>query len=157
MSFNTIKIPETNYQMELKKLALSPPEQYLINLVENNFGKKDLRIKSKDLFDEFLAFCTEQNIDYKTSSIKFGVKLANLNVPGVSKFREKSGMIYILDVKKVSGHFKVDQELNEDEFIDFEDDEETQEYEQMKLIEPTINEVKKKVNPIFQLFDELDC
>jgi hypothetical protein len=157
MSFNTIKIPETNYQMELKKLALSPPEQYLINLVENNFGKKDLRIKSKDLFDEFLAFCTEQNIDYKTSSIKFGVKLANLNVPGVSKFREKSGMIYILDVKKVSGHFKVDQELNEDEFIDFEDDEETQEDEQMKLIEPTINEVKKKVNPIFQLFDELDC
>jgi hypothetical protein len=111
--FHHIPIPETNYQQELKKLSLTPPEQFLINLTESK--NDSFEVTAKSLFDNFQKFCTESNINYDITSLKLGVKIANLNVNGLTKSRNKHGMIYNINPVKVKNYFNV---MNDEIFID---------------------------------------
>ena len=47
--FNEIPIPKTEYQENLKQLELSPPEQFIRELVVNE-TKESIEIKSKDIY-----------------------------------------------------------------------------------------------------------
>ena len=55
--FGLIPIPCTVYQNELKKLDLTPPEQFLIHLCEVN--KQNVEFTAKDMFQMFQDFLTE--------------------------------------------------------------------------------------------------
>jgi hypothetical protein len=82
--FNEIPIPKTEYQENLKQLALSPPEQFIRELVINE-TKDIIEIKSKDVYTKFNNWCVENNIDYDITPLKLSVRLANLNIKGVDK------------------------------------------------------------------------
>jgi len=104
--FNEIEIPKTEYQSNLKKLELSPPEQFLIEMC----GKKDgiVEILSKDLYDQFMSFTLAHNIEYSTTPLKFAVKLSNLKINGFEKGRHtKKGETKIMDIDKIKKHFKI--------------------------------------------------
>ena len=112
--FGLIPIPSTTYQNELKKLDMTPPEQFLVRLCEVYVDKKNIEITAKEMFEMFQQFLTESNINYEINSLKFGVKLANLNINGLSKGRCKSGNTYKLDIKQLQKHFEINEDVFED-------------------------------------------
>jgi len=111
--FGLIPIPCTVYQNELKKLDLTPPEQFLIHLCEVN--KQNVEFTAKDIFQMFQDFLIESNIVYEITSLKFGVKLANLNISGLSKSRNNKGNVYKLDIQQLQKHFNINEDVFEDE------------------------------------------
>ena len=113
--FGLIPIPSTSYQNELKKLDMTPPEQFLVRLCELNVEKINLEFTAKEFFDMFQDFVTDSNINYEITSLKFGVKLANLNITGLSKGRNKKGNTYKLDIQQLQKHFNLNEDVFEDE------------------------------------------
>ena len=139
--FNEIPIPKTEYQENLKQLSLSPPEQFIRELVINE-TKEIIEIKSKEIFTKFNSWCSDNNIDYDITPLKLSVRLSNLNIKGVDKKHTRDGNSTILNVKKVKEHFKIDQ----DEFID-EEPEPTPEVEvPIEIIQKTKTKKSSKVN-----------
>jgi hypothetical protein len=118
--FNSLPIPNTSYQDELKKLDVTPPEQFLIYLCESS---NNLELTAKEFFTRFQMFLAESNINYETTSLKLGVKLTNLKIDGLTKGRRsKTGVTYILDVEKLKKHFQINTTNDDsnlvDEFVD---------------------------------------
>jgi len=104
--FKELEIPKTNYQENLKLLDLSPPEQYLMDLCSKKEGI--IEMLSRELYDEFSDFITSNNIEYSTTPLKFGVKLANLKISGIEKGRHtKRGETKLIDIEKLRKHFKI--------------------------------------------------
>jgi hypothetical protein len=139
--FNEIPIPKTEYQENLKQLSLSPPEQFIRELVINE-TKDIIEIKSKEIFTKFNSWCSDNNIDYDITPLKLSVRLSNLNIKGVDKKHTRDGNSTILNVKKVKEHFKIDQ----DEFVD-EEPEPTPEVEiPIEIIQKPKTKKSAKVN-----------
>ena len=138
--FNEIPIPKTEYQENLKQLELSPPEQFIRELVINE-TKESIEIKSKDIYTKFSSWCNENNIDYDITPLKLSVRLSNLNIKGLEKKHTRDGNATVLIVKKVKEHFKI----NPDEFID--DEPEPEEEKPLEIVHK-VKAVKKssKVN-----------
>jgi hypothetical protein len=67
------------------KLSLTPPEQFLMYLCEVNENKDNVEIADKDFFKQFQVFLTDNNIEYDTTPLKLGVKLANLKTGSITK------------------------------------------------------------------------
>jgi hypothetical protein len=106
-SFHEKDCPKTEHQKNLAKLSLSPPEQYLIDLCSKKEGI--IEMSSKELYDEFSDFITSNNIEYSTTPLKFGVKIANLRISGIDKGRHtKRGETKMIDIDKLKKHFKID-------------------------------------------------
>ena len=104
--FNIIPLPKTQYQENLRLLDLSPPEQFLIDFCSKNEGV--VEILGKDLYTEFSEWIESNDVEYKTTPLKFGVKLSNLNISGVEKGRHtKKGDMRNIDVDKVNKHFNI--------------------------------------------------
>jgi hypothetical protein len=116
--FNSLPIPQTSYQNELKKLDVTPPEQFLIYLCENQIS--NLELTAKEFFTRFQMFLAESNINYETTSLKLGVKLTNLKIDGLTKGRSKTGVTYILDIEKLKSHFQINTTNieNDTNFVD---------------------------------------
>ena len=110
--FNNIPLPKTSYQENLRLLDLSPPEQFLIEFCSKNEGI--IEVENKDFYNQFNEFIESNNIEYKTTSLKFGVKIANLKIDGVEKGKHtKKGDFRNIDIDKVKKHFNiVDQKEN---------------------------------------------
>ena len=111
--FNNIPLPKTQYQENLRLLDLSPPEQFLIDFCTKNEGI--VEVENKDFFSQFLNFIDSANIEYNTTPLKFGVKIANLKISGIEKGKHtKTGDYRNINVDKINKHFNI----NNDPFID---------------------------------------
>jgi hypothetical protein len=105
-NFHEIDTPKTEHQTNLAKLSLTPPEQFLIDLCSKKEGI--VEILSKDLYDQFMSFTIDHNIEYSTTPLKFAVKLANLKISGFEKGKHtKKGDFKNIDIDKVRKHFKL--------------------------------------------------
>ena len=112
--FNSLPIPKTNYQDNLKLLNYSVPEQFFIDFCSSNDGV--IELDNKELYHLFLNFVESNNIEYKITPLKFGVKISNLNISGISSKRKTSGMSRIIDINKIKNHFNIcDNPFNDDE------------------------------------------
>jgi hypothetical protein len=104
--FNNIPLPKTSYQENLRLLDLSPPEQFLIEFCSKNEGL--VEVENKDFYNQFNEFIETSNIEYKTTPLKFGVKIANLKIDGVEKGKHtKTGDYRNIDIDRVKKHFKI--------------------------------------------------
>ena len=104
--FHELDTPKTEHQTNLAKLSLTPPEQFLIDLCSKKEGI--VEILSKDLYDQFMSFTIDHNIEYFTTPLKFAVKLANLKISGFEKGKHtKKGDFKNIDIDKVRKHFKL--------------------------------------------------
>ena len=105
-NFHEIDTPKTEHQTNLAKLSLTPPEQFLIDICSKKEGI--VEILSKDLYDQFMSFTIDHNIEYSTTPLKFAVKLANLKISGFEKGKHtKKGDFKNIDIDKVRKHFKL--------------------------------------------------
>ena len=104
--FHKIPLPKTSYQENLRLLDLSPPEQFLIEFCSKNEGL--VEVENKDFYNQFNEFIESNNIEYKTTPLKFGVKIANLKIDGVEKGKHtKTGDYRNIDIDRVKKHFKI--------------------------------------------------
>ena len=118
-NFNRIPIPKTAYQTELKKLSLTPPEQFLIHLCEFHDKLDNVEIPDKEFFKQFQEFLVDNNVDYDTTPLKLGVKLANLKTGAISKgtYTNNKGHSKKYNLKILRTKFNI----NDDIFIDEEE------------------------------------
>jgi hypothetical protein len=120
--FHEIPIPTSEYQQNLQELALTPTEQCIINLVQDNTIENInniIQISCNDLFSYFNAFITSQKIEYKINYLQFNVKLKNLNINGIENKKGKTERYKFIDIVKVKEHFKINNNID---FIDEENE-----------------------------------
>jgi hypothetical protein len=67
-----------------------------------------VEVENKDFYNQFIEFIESSNIEYKTTPLKFGVKIANLKIDGIEKGKHtKTGDYRNIDIDKVKKHFKI--------------------------------------------------
>jgi hypothetical protein len=67
--------------------------------------KPEINISSKQLLEEFRDDCLQNGYEYKTSPIKFGIKLKKYQIDGFSVKKTKNVNMYIFDTKKCINWF----------------------------------------------------
>ena len=122
--FNLLTLPSTDYQDNLRLLNLTVLEQFIIDLTSHYNGI--IERTGKEIYEEFVLFKNENNIDYETTPQKIGIKLINLKIDGITKGRHtKVGDTKYYDIDKIKKHFKIsenlfdtEEEINNDNITD---------------------------------------
>jgi len=104
--FGSIPIPMTEYQQLLCELSISPIESFVKDLVSET-EEEELSFTSKELFEKFKEYLHESKTQYELNIIKFGVRLTNLKLIGVSTRHAKKGNLKIFDVPVLKKHFGI--------------------------------------------------
>ena len=111
--YNYKNIPRTEYQDDLKELSVSIPEMWLESFtrttIPNVIGGSDIiELLGKEIFDKFINWQSENNMNYQTNPIKLGMKLKTLNTDGLSKGRDKeNGKTKAFDMIKLRKYFNI--------------------------------------------------
>jgi hypothetical protein len=100
--FNLLLLPTTSYHTHLKELSKSPIDQWLYDFVVNNGDLEEVKETSGNIYNSFLEWCRNNNIDYKVSNIEFSVRLKQTKVKGIMKGpNTKRGKTLIFDIKEL--------------------------------------------------------
>ena len=83
INFNKMKMPVSEYQQDMKDANMSPIEMWIKSFVLDNYYESEVEILDKTQFILFNEWCKKCNIDYKVSSIQFGVRMKRLNINGI--------------------------------------------------------------------------
>jgi hypothetical protein len=106
--FNSLPIPHTEYQSNLKELSVSPIEQWLESFTLSNYEKETMELLGNDTCNLFKSWCTDNGVKYEIDAKKLGVRISNLNIAGVEKGRHTNkGWTKIYDITKLKKHFKL--------------------------------------------------
>lgn len=103
--FHSEKLPTTAYQDNLRENSLSPIEVWIRDVMCARTAKDVYELTNKEIYDSFTKFCYENGITYETSSVKLGVKLSSLNLPGVGALRTKAARGRSFDLEKLRKHY----------------------------------------------------
>jgi len=104
--FHKIKVPMTQYQLNLCELSVSPVEQFIKDFITTT-TEKTIKILAKELFREFNRYIVENKINYETNSTMFGTKISNLSLDGITKKRTSTGYMYTMDTDGLKTHYKL--------------------------------------------------
>lgn len=102
--FMSKPMPITAYQQALAESFEDPVTRFLKNFVDVRRGQGGMDVSivmAKDLFDNFLSFLDDENCKYECSNARFAMKIKNLELQGITKFRKKNGNAYRLDIEKL--------------------------------------------------------
>lgn len=114
-TFHQLPLPKTKYQNELRFMNLSPVELFLVNMCETSQPTDKIELLSKEVFDRFQAWVSENNIEYTTTSQKLAVNLNLLNLKGITKGKHtNAGNTKVFDIGLLRKHFQLD----DDQFVD---------------------------------------
>ena len=109
--FKDIPIPKTAHQEELKTLSISSPESWLMYFTQNNYDEDIIEISPKNIFENFVEWCTMTNTIYNINSQKLGVKLSLIKSKyGVLIEKGKHtayGDLKIFHISKLKQHFEM--------------------------------------------------
>ncbi len=119
--FNSIPIPQTEYQNNLKKLDRTIPEQFLEEFVIIHQNKKEVELTGKEFYEQFIKWSEDNNVEYNTTPLKLGVKISLLKDIGIKKGRHtmkgETKYYNILVLKKIYGYSEVDPFEDSEEII----------------------------------------
>jgi len=104
--FNRIPLPKTKHQEELRKLDRSAPEQFLCDLAAFAI-KPELTFTGKEMFELFDEWKQNNGVQYEASTIKFGMKLSVLRIPGFTTEHKATGNVRILNTEIMKKHFNI--------------------------------------------------
>ena len=77
-----MKLPVTEYNRNLKEMAVPPLKLFMTEFMKSN-GKKV--ITTAELFALFKEWTAETGILYECNSLQFACRLTNLNISGMAK------------------------------------------------------------------------
>jgi hypothetical protein len=106
--FRFIPIPKTDYQENLKEGNREIIDIWLQDFIVDNIYLEKVEKTSMELFNLFLLWCETKKISYNINQVKFGVKLNNLRISGITSIHTNSGSKKIFDVKKMKLHYALD-------------------------------------------------
>lgn len=120
-NFGKIKMPETEYSADTKEAGTSPIESWIKSLVIEHYYEEKIELIDKKQFELFNAWCKKCGLDFKVSSIQFGVRLKRMNISGI-EFGKKTnnGNTKIFNIPLLKDYFKLtgDIEVVTDEELD---------------------------------------
>lgn len=112
-SFISMSIPKTEYHTNLKKA-----NKDVVLLFLEDFARKNtptiagddniIELTGKDIYNRFVIWRNENDIKYETNTVKLGMKLSNMGVPGVVNGRHtKNGWTKYYNIKELHDLFEV--------------------------------------------------
>jgi hypothetical protein len=106
--FNSIEIPTTYYQSNLKQLSVSPIEQWLEAFTLQNFDKENVELLGSETCKLFKDWCSENSMKYEIDAKKFGVRLSLLKIDAIKKGRHTNkGETKIYNIPELKKHFNL--------------------------------------------------
>lgn len=106
--FNSLEIPKTVYQSNLKELSVSPIEQWLEAFTLHNFDKETVESLGSESCKLFKDWCSENDLKYDIDATKLGVRISNLNIDGIERGKHtKKGWTKVFNITKLKKHFKL--------------------------------------------------
>jgi len=105
--FNSIKIPMTEYQKNVCQLSTCPIENFIKSMIEETEEEEEIVMNTKDLFKAFNEYLTSSKTKYEINLIKFGVRLTNLKIEGVTSIHKKNGNFRRFDVDILKKHYGI--------------------------------------------------
>jgi len=105
--FNSIKIPMTEYQKNISQLSTCPIENFIKSMVEETEEEEEIVMNSKELFQAFHEYLSNTKTKYEINLVKFGVRLTNLKIKGVSSIHRKNGNCRRFDVPILKEHYGI--------------------------------------------------
>lgn len=105
-NFNKLKMPVTEYQQDMKETNISPIENWIKSFVLEHYYESEVEIIDKKQFELFNNWCKNCGLDYKITTMQFGVRLKRLNIPGI-EFGKKTnnGNTKIFNIQILKKHF----------------------------------------------------
>lgn len=105
-NFNKLKMPVTEYQQDMKETNISPIENWIKSFVLEHYYESEVELIDKKQFELFNNWCKNCGLDYKITTMQFGVRLKRLNIPGI-EFGKKTnnGNTKIFDIQILKKHF----------------------------------------------------
>ena len=106
--FNSIQIPMTEYKTILCELSITPIEAFVRDMIQETPADiHELILDSNELFDMFKCYLQKSNTKYEINLIKFGVRLTNLKLDGISKEKGRVCNKKKFDVKLLKKYFMI--------------------------------------------------
>jgi hypothetical protein len=109
--FNSMPVPDTEHQQDLKQLSISKPEMWLKHYIQQTITtprSEPRRMTSIEIFGEFNRWKENQGIQYETNPLKIVIAIKNLRIDGISTKKEKQGNITLLDYNKLVAYFNLE-------------------------------------------------
>jgi hypothetical protein len=107
-NFRNLKMPNTEYQKNLQDGNVSIPELWLKDFV-TTCSDDQIEFLGSHTYQSFNAWKDRMGVKYEINSLKLGVQLSNLSIPGILKGRHTNkGTTKIFDIKQLKKHFGVD-------------------------------------------------
>jgi hypothetical protein len=100
--------PETEFMEDLKTNSRDPELSFLVEFVNDKIDRPVVQVMSNDLCNDFMVYVrhTLRIDEYKTNSIKFGIKLKDYHIDGLQKKKTKKGTILTFEIRKCIEWFK---------------------------------------------------
>jgi hypothetical protein len=106
-NFNSIPIPKTEYQTNLKELSVSPIELWLRELVMET-DKVEIEKSGSEIYIWFKQWCESNGVKYEINAQKLGVRISNMKIAGISKGEHTmSGKIRKFNIPMIKKHFGI--------------------------------------------------
>ena len=104
--FGSVPIPMTEYQKLLCELSITPIESFIKDMVTET-DEEELVYSTKELFELFKNFLSNSKINYEVNVIKFGVRLTNLKLNGITTKHTKVGNLKHFDIPVLQKHYGI--------------------------------------------------
>ena len=104
----------TEYQTILCELTITPIEAFVRDMIQDTPADvHELTYDSNELFDMFKCYLQKSNTKYEINLIKFGVRLTNLKLNGISNVRSNTQRRKKFDVQLLKKHFMIGCQITE--------------------------------------------
>jgi hypothetical protein len=101
-------------QTILCELSITPFEAFVRDMIQDTPADvHELTYDSNELFDMFKCYLQRSNTKYEINLIKFGVRLTNLKLNGISKAKGRVCNKKKFDVKLLKKHFMIGCQITE--------------------------------------------
>jgi hypothetical protein len=116
-NFGKMKMPETEYSADTKEAGVTPIESWIKSLVLENYYEEMVELSAKSQLEMFNAWCKKCGLDYKVSSIQFGVRIKRMNISGIEKGKSTNKSEYrkfniplLKEFFKLTGEIEIEPE-----------------------------------------------
>ena len=107
--FDPEDMPKTEYQEDLKELSRSPVETWLGHFTWRNQNNTIINLTGQRSYELFTEWCTETNTTFDTNPLKFGMKLTNLKIDGITENEAKCfGKTKDFNIPLLKKYFKIE-------------------------------------------------
>lgn len=106
MNFNSIPIPQSEYQKSMIELSISPIEQWIREYALQKSGIS--KLTSSECFLLFDQWKTDNKIHFEINALKFSVQRSRLDINGVSSIKGAHGSRMVeFDSDKIKAYCKI--------------------------------------------------